>query len=132
MSIGIWIGFFVLVLILLAIDLGVTDRHPHEIKVKEALIQTAIWIAISLLFCLGIYIFDGDGYFNGGNKALEFLTAYLIEKSLSMDKYSPLFFNPNKQAHTPYIGTKYTTRYTNAVFNASGDNLCSIKNIIPW
>ena len=85
MRIGIWIGFFVLVLILLAIDLGVTDRHPHEIKVKEALIQTAIWIAISLLFCLGIYIFDGDGYFNGGNKALEFLTAYLIEKSLSMD-----------------------------------------------
>lgn len=85
MSIWIWIGFFALVLVLLAIDLGVTDKHPHEIKVREALIQTAIWIGISLLFCVGIYIFDGEGYFNGGPKALEFLTGYLIEKSLSMD-----------------------------------------------
>ena len=55
MSIWIWIGFFVLVLAMLAIDLGVTDRHPHEIKIKEALVQTAIWISVSLLFCFGIF-----------------------------------------------------------------------------
>ncbi|MBO7337907.1 MAG: TerC family protein [Paludibacteraceae bacterium] len=85
MSIWIWIGFFALVLVMLGIDLGVTDKHPHEIKVKEALVQTAIWIAVSLLFCFGIFVFDGEGYFNGGEKALEFLTGYLIEKSLSMD-----------------------------------------------
>ena len=85
MSIWIWIGFFALVLAMLAIDLGVTDRHPHEIKIKEALVQTAIWISVSLLFCFGIFVFDGEGYFNGGEKALEFLTGYLIEKSLSMD-----------------------------------------------
>ena len=70
MSIWIWIGFFVLVLAMLAIDLGVTDRHPHEIKIKEALVQTAIWISVSLLFCFGIFVFDGEGYFNGGEKAL--------------------------------------------------------------
>lgn len=81
-----WIIFFVVLIAMLAIDLFVLNRNPHEVKVKEALWQTLMWIVVSLLFCVGIYIFDGNGgLFTGGEKALEFLTGYLIEKALSMD-----------------------------------------------
>ena len=67
------------VLVLLALDLLVFHRKAHEVKIKEALIWTLFWIALSLSFNLYIY------YWNGSEPAIEFLTAYLIEKSLSID-----------------------------------------------
>jgi len=64
---------------MLALDLGVFHRKAHVIKIKEALLWSAFWITLSLLFNLGIY------FWRGPETALEFLTGYLIEKSLSVD-----------------------------------------------
>ena len=75
----IWIGFNILVLAMLALDLGVFHRQAHEVKVKEALIWSAVWIALAMLFNAGIY------FWRGSEVALEFFTGYLIEKTLSVD-----------------------------------------------
>ena len=78
-----WILFYVLVLIMLIIDLKMFGKKgQHEVNVKEALQMTAVWIAVSLLFCVGIYFFYPIA---SHEKAMEFLAGYLIEKSLSMD-----------------------------------------------
>ncbi|GAA4302445.1 TerC family protein [Nibribacter koreensis] len=74
-----WIGFNVVVLILLALDLFVFHRKSHVVKMKEALGWSVFWVALSLAFNILIY------YWKGSGPALEFLTAYLIEKSLSVD-----------------------------------------------
>lgn len=74
-----WIGFNLFVLIMLALDLGVFNRKSHVISVKESISWTLVWIALALTFNLGI------GHFMGNDKALEFLTGYVIEKSLSVD-----------------------------------------------
>ncbi|HPI15585.1 MAG TPA: TerC family protein [Spirochaetota bacterium] len=74
-----WGGFIIFILGLLILDLKVLQKDDHEIKVREALAWTGFWIALALLFNAGVY------YFEGTQKALEFLTAYLIEKSLSVD-----------------------------------------------
>ncbi len=75
----IWIGFIIFVFVMLALDLGVFHRKSHEVKIKEALIWSAIWISLALIFNYGIYLFLGK------DKAIEFLTGYVIEKSLSID-----------------------------------------------
>ncbi len=75
----LWIMFNAFVLGMLALDLGVFHRKSHEVSVKEALIWTGVWITFALLFNVFIYY-----YFNK-ELALEFLTGYLIEKSLSVD-----------------------------------------------
>ena len=78
-----WILFYVLVLLMLVIDLKSFGRKgQHEVSVSEALKMTAVWIAVSLLFCAGIYWFYPAA---PHEKAMEFLAGYLIEKSLSMD-----------------------------------------------
>ncbi len=74
-----WAGFMALVVLMLVIDLGVFHRQAHEVKLKEALLWSAVWIALSLIFNYVIY------YYMGKVKALEFLAGYLIEKSLSVD-----------------------------------------------
>lgn len=75
----LWVGFNLFVLAMLALDLFVFNRTAHEVKVKEALIWSGVWIALALMFNVGVYILAGK------QSALEFLTGYLIEKSLSMD-----------------------------------------------
>jgi len=74
-----WVAFNVFVLAMLAVDLGVVHRRAHEVTLKEALVWSGIWIALALLFALGVYVWYGS------QPALEFLTGYLIEKSLSVD-----------------------------------------------
>jgi tellurite resistance protein TerC len=74
-----WIIFTVAVLGVLALDLGVFHRHSHAVSVREALAWTAVWVSLALLFALGII------YFRGSRPALEFLSGYLIEYSLSVD-----------------------------------------------
>lgn len=78
----VWTGFIVFVIAMLALDLGVFNRKSHEIKLKEALLWSAFWIALALLFNIGIYLFDGP---DSHQKAFDFFTAYLLEKSLSVD-----------------------------------------------
>lgn len=74
-----WVGFNLFVVLMLALDLGVFHKKQHVVKVKEALIWSGIWIGLALLFNVGIY------YTLGQQKALEFLTGYVVEKSLSID-----------------------------------------------
>ena len=78
-QVWMWVAFNVFVLAMLAVDLGVVHRRAHEVTLKEALVWSGIWVALALLFALGVYVWDGS------QPALEFLTGYLIEKSLSVD-----------------------------------------------
>ena len=78
-----WILFYVLVFIMLLIDLkSFGKKGQHEVSVSEALKMTAVWIGVSLVFCLGIFLWYPV---ESHEKAMEFLAGYIIEKSLSMD-----------------------------------------------
>jgi tellurite resistance protein TerC len=70
------VGFIVL---LLVVDLLLVHRTPHDISFKEAAIESTVWISIGLLFTLVMF-----GW-HGGSAAGEYLSGYLIEKSLSVD-----------------------------------------------
>jgi len=75
----LWIVFNVVVAGLLYVDLKVVNRHAHVVSFREAAFWSAVWIGVALLFNGGIY------WSMGKQKALEFLTGYVIEKSLSVD-----------------------------------------------
>ena len=75
----LWIGFNVAVIALLYIDLRVINRQADAIPVKKALLLSGAWIGAALLFNLGLYVWRGR------QPALEFLTGYLVEESLSVD-----------------------------------------------
>jgi len=75
----LWFGFVAFVLAILALDLGVFHKKDREVSVKEALTWTAIWISLAMLFNAGIY------HWFGSERALEFLSGYVIEKALSVD-----------------------------------------------
>jgi tellurite resistance protein TerC len=74
-----WIAFNFGVLCLLAIDLFGFQRRAHAPSSKEAAIWTSVWVALSLGFNILIWLWEGEA------KALEFLTGYLVEYSLSVD-----------------------------------------------
>jgi tellurite resistance protein TerC len=76
---GLWLGFIVFVIAMLTLDLGVFHRKAHVIGFREALRWSGVWISLALLFNLGVY------WKFGAEPAIEFLTGYLIEKSLSVD-----------------------------------------------
>lgn len=83
MPLWAWIMFYAAVLLMLVIDLRMFGRKgQHEVNIGEALRMTGVWIAVSLLFCVGIYLFYPV---EPHEKAMEFMAGYLIEKSLSMD-----------------------------------------------
>jgi len=75
----LWVSFNLFVFVMLALDLGVFHRKSHEVTVREALTWTAIWITLAMIFNLFVY------YYFSKEKAIEFFTGYLIEKSLSVD-----------------------------------------------
>lgn len=95
----LWSIFAAIILVTLTLDLGIFHRENREIGVREALLWSLVWISISLLFDLGIYLYSGSG------PAVQFLTGYLIEKSLSVDNIFVfmLIFNyfnvPSKYQH---------------------------------
>lgn len=74
-----WTGFLLFILLMLALDLGVFHRHAHVVSIREAFVWSVVWVVLALGFNVGIY------FWLGGEKALAFLTGYLIEKSLSID-----------------------------------------------
>jgi len=74
-----WLVFGVAVAGMLVLDLGVFHRRAHKVYIREALVWSAVWIALALLFALGVW------FEMGKEPALEFLTGYIIEKSLSVD-----------------------------------------------
>jgi tellurite resistance protein TerC len=74
-----WILFNLFVLAMLVLDLGVFQRKAHEIKFREALAWSGVWIALAACFAVAVF------FWRGRQPALEFSTGYLIELSLSVD-----------------------------------------------
>ncbi|HET9634785.1 MAG TPA: TerC family protein [Gemmatimonadaceae bacterium] len=74
-----WVGFNLVVLAILALDLGVLHRKAEKVSLREAAIWSAVWVALSLCFAFAIYLTMGK------RSGLEFLTGYLIEYALSVD-----------------------------------------------
>jgi len=75
---ALWAVFNAFVIAALALDLG-THRRAHRISFSEAAVWSTVWVLLSLAFCLWIFVTHGRG------PALEFLTGYVLEKSLSLD-----------------------------------------------
>ena len=75
----LWTGFLVLVFIMLALDLGVFNRRTHRIGMREAIFWSVVWTLVALVF--NVWVF----YRFGRQPALDFLTGYVIERSLSFD-----------------------------------------------
>jgi tellurite resistance protein TerC len=74
-----WAAFLAFVALMLLLDLGVFHRKAHQIRIREAVAWTLVWIALAMIFNAGVW------HFYGSKLALEFLTGYLIEKALSVD-----------------------------------------------
>lgn len=125
-TLALWVGFNVFVLAMLALDLLVFHRKPHEVSVREALTWSGVWIALALAFNAGIY------FFQGRQPALEFLTGYLIEKSLSVDNIFVFlmvfayFRVPQKYQHEVLFWGILGALVFRAIFIAGGITL--IKN----
>jgi len=77
--IHVWVIFGIAIVVALALDLGVFHRRAHTVQLKEALTESAAWISVALLFNLWLY------FSRGPQAGVEFLTGYLVEKSLSVD-----------------------------------------------
>jgi tellurite resistance protein TerC len=82
-----YLGFTGFVLTMLALDLGVFHRKAHEVSFKEATIWSVVWISLALVFngLFYYYTIDRFGTETGTRLSLEFLTGYIVEKSLSVD-----------------------------------------------
>ena len=78
-TIWFWILFNLFVVGMLVLDLGLFNRKAHAVTMRQAAIWSAVWIALSLLFNLGIYLYAGS------EPALAFFSGYLLEKSLAID-----------------------------------------------
>ncbi len=82
-----WVGFCIFILMMLAIDLGLFNRKPHEISYRNAAVWSGVWVALALLFAgllfgpLGWELFGAARH----EKGLQFVAGYLIELSLSVD-----------------------------------------------
>lgn len=78
-SLTLWILFNAFILAMLVIDLAVFHKKEHEESIREALIWTGVWIAMAVVFGIGVF------YYMNPQTALDYYTGYLIEKSLSVD-----------------------------------------------
>ncbi len=75
----LWLIFITVISAMMYFDLFVLNKKSHAVRLKEALVWVAVWVSAALIFCAGIY------FLLGKTKALEFLTGYVIEESLSVD-----------------------------------------------
>lgn len=78
-TVYLWLGFGLFVLSMMVLDLGVFHRKAHTVTMREAAVWTAVWVSLALVFNGVIY------FWLGPVRAVEFLTGYVIEWSLSMD-----------------------------------------------
>jgi tellurite resistance protein TerC len=101
----IWVIFGIAIVIALVVDLGVFHRKAHRIQLKEALLESVAWISVALLFNLWLY------FSRGPQAGVEFLTGYLVEKSLSVDNifvflliFQAFRIQPKSQHRVLYFG----------------------------
>jgi tellurite resistance protein TerC len=78
-NLWLWIGFGLIIVTLMILDLGVFNRKAHAPKTKESVIWVAVWVSLALIFNVVVY------WWRGPQSGLEFLTGYVIEYSLSVD-----------------------------------------------
>ena len=122
---GLWLGFIAFVLLMLALDLGVFHRKAHEVSVREALTWTGVWISLAMLFNAGIYFWFGK------ERALEFLSGYVIEKALSVDNIFvfivvfSVFAVPSKLQHRVLLWGILSALLLRAIFVVLGAALLS-------
>ena len=121
----LWIVFNIFVFGMLTLDLGVFHRKAHAVSLKEAGVWSCIWVSLALVFNFGIY------YLWGQEKALEFLTGYVIEKSLSVDNLFVFlmifqYFNtPAEYQHRILFWGIVGALILRAIFIATGSALLS-------
>lgn len=95
MKLLMWLGFFTFIAMMIALDMKVFHRKARIISIRESLAWTFFWFTLALAFTMAVYEFYnlnwfGDGFEvglrqSGYDAALQFLTGFLIEKSLSVD-----------------------------------------------
>jgi tellurite resistance protein TerC len=95
---GVIIGFAILVVVMLLLDLGVFNKKVHAVTSKEAAVWSVVWISLSMIFSGVIYLTSGF------EKFTQFQSAYWIEKALSVDNLFVFilvfgFFNVPKELH---------------------------------
>ena len=78
-SLWIWVAFFAFVIVMLALDLGIFNKENTVPTFEKSLMMTGMWVALAFIFAGGIW------YFAGSDHALDFVTGYLLEESLSVD-----------------------------------------------
>lgn len=87
----LWASFIAFIILALALDLGVFNKSPHEIKTKEATLWTIVWVTVASLFSGVIYLAFKNGWVDNPtnltpvNAVMKYITGYLIELSLSVD-----------------------------------------------
>lgn len=102
----VWIVLLTLFfLAMLALDLGVFHRRPHEISIREATVWSGVWVALSFAFGIGLY------FWKGAESGVQFFTGYVLEKSLSLDNlflvaviFGSLAIPPKYQHKTLFYG----------------------------
>lgn len=121
----LWIAFNIFVLGMLALDLGVFHRKAHAVSIKEAGVWSLVWVTLALIFNVGVY------FAWGREAALEFLTGYVIEKSLSVDNLFIFlmifqYFNtPSEYQHRVLFWGILGALILRAIFIAAGATLLS-------
>jgi tellurite resistance protein TerC len=99
---GIIIGFTVVVLFMLLLDLGIFNKKNHVISNQEAAIWSVVWIGFSMIFSIFVYIVTDEKY--ALEKFSQYQAAYWIEKALSVDNLFVFilvfgYFNVPRELH---------------------------------
>lgn len=133
-----YLGFTAFVLLMLALDLGVFHREAHKVSFKEATTWTIIWITLALIFngLFYYYTTTNFGAAEGTRLSLEFLTGYIVEKSLSVDNIFVFvmvfayFSIPAKYQHRVLFYGIIGALIFRAIFIAAGSFLMQFQWII--
>ena len=144
-------GFIIFVLLMLALDLGVFNRKAHEVSFKEASIWSGVWVTLALVFNFLLYKYSlwkfpqdarltaipgFDAEFEAWNVSIEFLTGYIVEKSLSIDNIFifvlvfAYFAIPAKYQHRVLFYGIIGALFFRAVFIAMGSALMQFHWVI--
>jgi tellurite resistance protein TerC len=127
------VAFFVVVIFMLLLDLGIFNKKSHSISNKEAAIWSVVWVSISMLFSVFIYIMTNET--SGVEKFTQFQAAYWIEKALSVDNLFVFilvfnYFNvPSEYHHKVLFWGILGALLMRAIFIFSGVGLINVTYI---